>query len=320
MEQVASIGELLLDIIQIPQQQPSEGSDKVYSIFSPGGSAANTAVGLARLGIRVKFVGVVGNDYIGLFLLDYLKRNGVLIDQVKVKNFRTTVAIVILKEGGEREFTIYRKPFAETADSMLELKDIDINEIVRENSIIFTTGVALSQEPSRSTVLRVIEEAHENNKITILDPNIRLDIWNSREEMIHTLLSSLRNFNAFLGSIEEAKILTSLSDPKEIADHLISKYGLDLVAIKMGKKGAFVKTNGNEEALVPAFNVRVIDTTGAGDAWNAGFIYSYYLKKDKLTESVKFANAVAALKCMDYGAMYPLPTLNQVKKFLLENK
>ncbi|MCY0859908.1 MAG: sugar kinase [Sulfolobaceae archaeon] len=317
MEQVASIGELLLDIIQVPQ---SERSDKVYSIFSPGGSAANTAVGLARLGVRAKFIGVVGDDYIGHFLLDYIKRSGVLIDQVKVKNFRTTVAIVILKEGGEREFVIYRKPFVETADSMLDLKDIDVNEIVRENDIILTTGVALSQEPSRSTVLRVIEESHKNDKITILDPNIRLDIWSSKEEMIHILLSSLRSFDAFLGSIEEAQMLTSLSDPEEIADHLISKYGLDLVAIKMGKKGAYVKTSGKEEALVPSFNVKVIDTTGAGDAWNAGFIYSYYVKKDKLEESVKFANAVAALKCMDYGAMYPLPTLNQVKKFLLENK
>lgn len=172
----------------------------------------------------------------------------------------------------------------------------------------------------RSLALSIIRGAYEKGKVTILDPNIRLEIWDSIEELKRVMFNAMRHTTAFLASIDEASLLTSLSSPRDIGIHLVRNFNISLVALKMGKDGAYVFTNEGEEVQMKAFDVKIIDTTGAGDAWNAGFIYSYYFKGEGLKESVKFANAVAGLKCRDYGAMYPLPTLEEVKRFLSENK
>ena len=103
---------------------------------------------------------------------------------------------------------------------------------------------------------------------------------------------------------------------KHVVSSLLEKYKkLEVVAIRLEEKGAYVKTR-KKEAKAPVFKVRVVDTTGAGDAWTAGFIVSYFLEGMDLKESITFANAVAAIKCTKYGAITSLPYRKEVMEFI----
>lgn len=313
MLDAVALGEILVDMI------PREEGDYIHVTgFSKnfGGAPFNYAIALSRLGHKVGAVCAVGEDPFGDFLIHTLRDEGVDTSRVVVKKARTTLAFVIRLPEGERDFFFYRSPWVETADSLLTAQDIDI-DYISNSKILHVSGVILSAEPARGAVLWAMEKAREAGVTVSFDLNIRLDLWESKEKLLEVYGKALSRSDIVLVSHDEAELIFGSKDPGMVIDRCIREYDPLIVAVKLGKRGAQVYRRGEGTAEASSFSVPVADTTGAGDAWAAGF-EAMMLEGKGLEECIVVANAVAAMKVMKTGAIAGLPTRDAVRDFLHE--
>jgi sugar/nucleoside kinase (ribokinase family) len=284
-----------------------------------GGAPMNTLVGAARLGLSTGAVTAVGEDPFGQFLIEELKKNRVDTSHVSVKKgARTTMAFVANEpRTGERTFIFYRSPWVRgTADSMLSPEDIDLNYI-SNSSILHVSGFALSQNPSRRTILDTVKHARKMGVKVSFDPTLRVDVWNSEKTIRRIYGQMLKLSDVATFSREEAEFIFGTDNPEKAAETAL-KYGVNVVGIKLGKDGALLETKLGKPLYVPAFHVEAVDTTGAGDGWNAGLLTGL-LKGWDLKTCVTVANAVGALVVTKRGAITALPYKDELNSFLKEH-
>jgi sugar/nucleoside kinase (ribokinase family) len=315
MPKVVSIGEVLIDFVA----QEIGTLEKVTSFTKyPGGAPANFAVGLARLGIDVAFIGKVGNDAFGNYLKDYLDKEGVITNYLsKGTSEKTTLAFVSLDENAERDFLFYR---SNAADLQLTLQDIKLDEITKCEYLHFGT-VSLTNNPTQDTILQIIKVCKDTGTKICFDPNIRLSLWESESQLRENLEKVLPYVDICYPSKEELFFVlkNTTSDEQEAINLLMDKYPIDIVALKLGEDGCLIKKRDDFFLTIPAFEVPVIDTTGAGDGFNVGFIYSLATGKSLEVAGI-FGNAVAALVIQQKGAMSALPTDAKLAAFLVEQR
>ncbi|AEH51503.1 carbohydrate kinase family protein [Pseudothermotoga thermarum] len=312
---VVALGELLIDFT------PAGFSAEGYPVYqmNPGGAPANVAVAVSKLGGKSAFIGKVGEDYFGYFLKKVLEKNGVETKGLKFTDLSpTTLTFVHLDEKGERSFTFVRNP---GADALLESDDVDLSLI--ENAKIFHFGsLSLSYPTCKKATTKAVEFATKLSKLISYDPNHRPMIWKDPKVAKQVMVEALKYAHIVKLSQEELYLLTSEED-LEKALKTVMKMGTKLVFITMGSKGcyfAFSKGQGH----VPAFNVKVVDTTGAGDAFLGAVLYKlsrvellpWELSYKDMEQIVRFANAVAGLCVTKRGAIPALPTLEEVERFL----
>ncbi|MFB0562785.1 MAG: carbohydrate kinase family protein [Candidatus Lokiarchaeia archaeon] len=310
---VIAIGEILIDFV---------ASEPVSYVEVPsfqkcfGGSPMNTIVGVSRLGVSSGVITAVGDDSFGKFLMSELKKNEVDVSQVVVKKGkRTTITFVANDpDTGERSFLFYRKPWTgDTADSLLEIKDIDQNYVAGAN-ILHVSGFALSQNPCRNAVFRAIDYAKKAGVRVSFDPTLRLDMWDSPSVLRKIYDKTLKSSDIATFSTEEAEFIFKTKDPEEAASKALG-YGIKIVGIKMGNKGSLIISDRGEKIESPAFKVKPMDTTGAGDGWNAGLLVGL-IKKWNLEKCITIANAIGALVVTRRGAITALPNKEELQKFL----
>lgn len=311
---VACAGEILVDII--PTQVGSYCEGMLFEAHF-GGAPANVAVGVARLGVPSAFIGAVGNDLFGEMLLRYLEDMGVYTGFVVKKEARTSLAFVVAKRDGERDFFFYREPWVSTADAQLKEEDIDLDAL-NKVKVLHVSGVSLSQPPLSDTIIKMMKTVFESGGHVSLDPNYRSDIWLNEITRARTMFREALKYSTLLMlGYDEMYPLLGSEDHLEVADTLFSnERQLRYIAIRLGAKGAYVASRDGESVQVDAFRVPVVDTTGAGDAWAAGFLTFALCEKRDLKESVLLANAVAAIKCTRRGATAGMPTREELKAFL----
>ncbi len=311
--EVVGVGEVLVDII--PEEPGPYREGKKLSIHF-GGAPANFAVGVARLGHRSGVVACVGDDEFGKFLIDTLKREGVYTGWVKVKKARTSLAFVVLYENGERDFFFYRKPWVNTADTLLEPGDIDIEEVTKAR-VVHVSGVATAHPPLSETVYEIVSRAFEKGCEVSIDPNYRRDVWPDSESARKCLDRYLRKATIVTMGYDELEGIFNSRDYRSVARKLLEEYeNIKYVAVRLGAEGAYILTRGGEEVKKEAFRIKPVDTTGAGDAWTAAFITFHILEGIDLDEAVTYANAVGALTCTKHGAITSLPTREELMQFL----
>lgn len=313
---VLSIGEVLIDFIS----EEAGAINKVKGFQKcPGGAPANFAVGLARLGVDVAFIGKVGNDPFGDYLLEVLKNEKVNTENVMKaqKNERTALAFVSLDEDAERDFVFYRK---NAADLQLTEKELNLNYLTKAKYIHFGT-VSLTEEPSRTATITAIDKCREIGGIACFDPNLRLDLWENLETLREIIDKVLKKTDILYPSLEELKFILQREDieEQEAVNLIIEKYPIDIVALKRGKEGCLIKKRDNFFLTIPAFDVDILDTTGAGDGFNVGFIFGL-IEEKSIEEAGIIGNAVGALVIQKKGAMTSLPTREELQEFLKNQK
>ncbi len=313
---VLSIGEVLIDFIseEVGAINKVKGFQKC-----PGGAPANFAVGLARLGVDVAFIGKIGNDPFGEYLLEVLNNEKVnTVNVIKAqKNERTALAFVSLDEDAERDFVFYRK---NAADLQLTEKELNLDLLANAKYIHFGT-VSLTEEPSRSATISAIDKCREAGGISCFDPNLRLDLWESLEIFREIIDKVLKKTDILYPSLEELKFILQREDieEQEAIELIMKKYPIDIVALKKGKEGCLIKKREDFFLAVPSFEVQVLDTTGAGDGFNVGFIFGL-LEEKSIQEAGVIGNAVGALVVQKKGAMTSLPTREELQEFLKHQK
>jgi len=245
---------------------------------SPGGSAANTIVGLARLGAKTGFVGKVADDYEGRLLLDDFRGENVDTDGIVIaKEGKSGTVSAFVDKKGER--ALYVHP---SVNDALAFEEISL-EYVGQAMFLHLTSV--DEKPFQAQK-RLLEEL-SSVKVS-LDPG---EIY--ARKGLAKLKPIIKRCFVLMPSENEVKLLTG-KGWRDGAKQLL-KEGAGIVAVKLGEKGCYV-TDGKQSHEVPSYKTRVIDTTGAGDAWNAGFLYGLIKKKD-LSECGRLGNFIAS-KCI----------------------
>jgi len=263
-----------------------------------GGSAANTAVGLARLGCRVGFIGKVAGDREGKMLLEEFLREGVDTKGIAVtRHGRSGTVMGFVDEKGDR--ALYVDP---GVNNQVELS-VKIKRYAFQTKFLHLTSFV--EEKSFKAQKKIAETLPKNVKISI-DPGALY-----ARKGLPPLESIVEKAFVLMPNSGELQLLTGIADYRRGAEDML-KRGVKVVAVKLGSKGCYV-TDGRQRHNVEAFKVNVVDTTGAGDAFCAGFLYGL-IKHKSLEECGKLGNFVASRCATKMGARMGLPTLEDLEK------
>lgn len=315
MYDVTALGEILIDFT------PCGVSPAGQRVFeqNPGGAPANVLTCLSKFGRKTAFLGKVGADMHGEFLVSVLKDNAISTEGVVVdENVFTTLAFVALSETGERSFSFARKPGADTCLTKQELRE----DLIKESKVFHIGSLSLTAEPAKGTTFRALEVAKENGCIISYDPNYRAPLWDSVDAAVNGMRSVLDFVDVMKLSDEETELLTERSAPEEAAEVLLAK-GVKIVAVTLGADGALICTK-EGKVIVPGYKANLVDTTGAGDSFWGGFLHKL-LESGKRPEDVsleeaaafaKYGNAVASLCVEKRGAIPAMPTAEDVEQRL----
>lgn len=267
---IVCIGEILIDFVALNRGQLE---DVVSFSRNAGGAPANVAVWLAALGQAVSFVGAVGNDGFGRYLRSALAERGVDTGQIQRQaGAATTLAFVSLSAAGERDFE-----FVAGADALLELTEGAALAISHAHALHFGS-VSLSREPARNATWQAVETARNGGAIINFDPNIRPNLWPRPQEIAEQCWRGIRAADIVKLNDDEAAELTGQQEPAAALDALASYLGAQerpsLIALTCGSSGSlYLHRPSGLRGQVPSHPVaRVVDSTGAGDAFTAALL------------------------------------------------
>lgn len=276
------------------------------------GAEVNVCVGLSRLGHSVEYITKLGEDPFGIFIKRNLKKENIGTDYIcSTNDYPTGFQLKSKVSKGDPKIFYFRKNSAAAHFDINDLDNLDLKGV----KCAYISGIfpALS-ESTRKSVYKLLNSIKKNNIPIIFDPNLRPQLWASREEMVKTINDLAFKCDYVMPGIGEGLILTGSNKKEEIADFYLKK-GVKFVIIKLGEKGAFVKSK-EGSYLVEGFKVdKVVDTVGAGDGFAAGFI-SGLLEELSMRDSIRRGNAIGALAVMSPGDNDGYPSKKELIEFM----
>ena len=292
---ILCVGEVLVDFIG-HQIGVSINNTPDYHRYL-GGSPANVAMNSARLGLNSLMISTVGDDGFGDYIFKRFSEVGVKTENIKKLKNKNTSIIFVSRSESTPDFIPYRE-----ADYCINEDQIP-TEILSKTNIFHTTCFALSKKPGQSTILKKAEEAFDLGCKLSIDINYSKNLWESREEAFNVIKSYCR-FNPLIKISEDDMLrLFEKELPHEQIFDFFHQEGVEIVCLTMGSRGVKLSERGNKIIEFPAIKIeKVIDTTGAGDAFWSGFLFAY-IKEKPLQECLKVALQLAALKLQNVGRL-----------------
>ena len=297
---VFAIGELLVDMISYDYD--ADNSCNKYSRYF-GGSPANITMNIKRLGGNPIISASVGNDRLGEFLINNLKKNNINTEFINKVNNSTSM--VLVTKSKETPLPIFYR----SADYNLEYNE-DIGSILKNSKIVHFSCWPISQKKSRKVIEKVIEEARKNNVLIGFDPNYHEMIWEEGHDGIEYIKNLIGKLDIIKPSEVDAERIFGPDTPENHVDKFI-QCGAKLVIMTLGKDGAIV-SNGTETIKFKTLATEVVDTTGAGDAFWGGF-YTALTSNYPLKEALNIGFATSAFKLKNVGAIAELPSIEELK-------
>jgi fructokinase len=292
MRKIYAIGESLIDIIF------SQGDVKAAR---PGGSMLNSAVSLGRAGEHIIFLSEFGNDQGGNFIATFLENNGVKTHSIyRYSEGKTPLALAFLNDSGNASYDFY-KPYPKDR-LRIEIPAFTPNDI-------FLFGSFFGIDPTiRQTVLSMVQAARQSDVLVVYDPNFRKPHAHQLDSLRPLILENMSMASIIKASDEDMEIIFGESDPVKL--RLIPEIGNKPLIITQGSKGALLNTPSMTE-FIPAREVQVVSTIGAGDNFNAGLIYGIIkagaghrdlanLDSDQWKSVLQYAIEFAADVCKNY--------------------
>ncbi len=300
------LGDANPDLVLRGDVEPAFGqAEKLVdeATLTVGGSGAITACGAARLGLRVAFCGVVGDDAFGRFMRDELLSRGVDVAGLRVDPTRPTGVTVVLSRGQDRAILTHPGTIA-----TFEATDVDA-AVLRDARHVHVSSVFL-QIALMPGLPGLFDAAHEAGATTSVDPN-----WDPTERWDGGLADVLPRTDVFVPNETEVRRIAGVPDVNEAARRLAESTGV--VVVKMGAEGAFAVHADAEPVRVTGRAVRAVDSTGAGDSFDAGFLAAT-LEGRSLADALAFAAACGALSTRASGGVDAQPTWEEVDRLLSE--
>lgn len=285
-----------------------------------GGSPANTAVGVARHGLKAGFIGKVSDDQFGDFITEYFQKN------------RIDTSHIVRSTGGERlgiTFTEMLSPSesnvmmfrSNPADLKLNVDEID-EEYIKKTKAILISGTALAESPSREAVIKTALLARKNDTKIIFDIDYRPHNWKNFDEVsiYHSMIA--KEADIIMGSREEFDLTEKLIHPGMTdlqSAAFWSAHNAEICVIKHGMKGSTAYTNDGKSFSIKPFPVTARKGYGGGDGYAAAFLYGLYSGWD-IEDCLEFGSAEASMMVMANSCSEDLPGTEEVRAFIKEEK
>lgn len=290
---VLSIGETLIDLISDVEQGSSVDS-RQFNMY-PGGQATNVALNVARLGGASTIVACVGDDSLGLFLRHHLAVAGVEISYLKVVSHTPTTLAIVTRHLATPDFAIYRG-----ADAHIVSGDVPLS-LLSTTSLVHTSAFALSCEPSRSTVLDFVAQAHAAGCLISFDPNYHPRLWEMDERPRLIFEKICPYVYLTKPSLDDCiRLFGDGQTPESYAAHFLA-WGVQEVVLTMGSAGV-LHVNAKGAAYYSMRQIEVVDVTGAGDSFWSGLLLAT-LDGYAMPEAIRVAQAVAEIKLQQVGPL-----------------
>lgn len=297
---VFTIGELLVDMIS-NDYDDNFNCNQYTKHF--GGSPANIAMNIKKLGANAAISSSVGNDGLGNYLINHLKNNN--IDTSYINKVNNSTSMVLVSKSKSTPVPIFYRG----ADYNINYDD-NIDHALKNCKIVHFSCWPISQKNSRKTIEKVIDTARKNNILIGFDPNYHEMIW----EKNHNGLEYIKNLVCKVDIIKPSEVDAERIFGPDTPENQVQKFidlGAKLVIMTLGKDGAIV-TNGVETLKFKTLATEIVDTTGAGDAFWSGF-YTGLTKSYSLKDSLNLGFATSAFKLKHVGATTNLPTIEEIK-------
>lgn len=285
-----------------------------------GGSPANIAVGLARLGKKCGFFAKVSDDQLGKFVTDYFDNEGIDTSHITrcTNGEKIGLTFTEIKSETESSILMYRN---EAADLKLDVSDID-EEYIKKGKAILISGTALAESPSREAALKAVMLAKRNAIPVIFDIDYRAYNWKNEDEISIYYSTVAKQADIILGSREEYNLTERLIRPN-MTDLETAKYwhscGAKIVIIKHGKEGSTAYTADGESYSIKPFPVKLLKSFGGGDGYASAFLYGLF-EGYEIIDALEFGSASAAMLVASHACSQDMPTVEQVKEFIKKEK
>jgi 5-dehydro-2-deoxygluconokinase len=279
-----------------------------------GGSSANMAVGLSRLGAEVGIVAALGDDALSDFLRDFLRAERVDVSRVKtVPGYLPSLCLTEVSPPDRFPQVFYRR---DPADTQL---DIDAGDLayIASGRMFITNGTSLCASPSRESTYRAMEHARAAGCRVVLDVDYRAMSWTRPEHAGLAIRLALPFVDVLIGNDLELKLVTGASELDD-AVAALRKSRLPMLVSKLGSAGTRVYCGDSSVFLAP-YSVEVVSTIGAGDGFASGFLYAL-LRGMPVEECLRYGNAAAAIVVSRLSCSEAMPTLAEVEQLIEEQK
>jgi len=306
--EVACVGILCADVLAKPvDMMPEKGKLALIEKLQLriGGCAANVSVDLSKIGIDTAIIGKIGVDGFGRFILDTLKAEKVDVAGLKIDcTVPTSASMVMIDSEGER--SIFH---CLGSNGQFTYEDINF-DIIKNSKILLIAGTFLMPQFDGAGAERLLKEARQAGVLCCTDT-----AWDSSGQWMKKIEGMLQHLDWFMPSYDEANKMSGKTDPAEIAKVFISK-GVRNVLIKLGKDGCYVKPENQNGFIVPTYkDIKVVDTSGAGDSFCAGFVAGLSKGWD-IVKCATFANAVGTHCVMEIGTTTGIKSMSETLEFM----
>lgn len=311
---VIPIGRIAIDFNPTDMNKPLSESSNFNKYV--GGSPANIAVGLARLGARCGFIAKVSDDQFGDYVINYFKKDGIDVSHVsRCKNGENLgLTFTEIKSPTESSILMYRDG---VADLMVDVDDVD-EEYIKQAKAVVISGTALCASPSREAALKTLFLAKKNGVVVIFDIDYRSYTWKNFDEISLYYSIAAKNADIILGSREEFDLTEAIegkcANDEESAARWFG-YGAKLIIIKHGKEGSYCYLNDGSAYKVNIFPVKMLKGFGGGDGYASAFIYSLLQGKD-VAAALEFATASASMLVSAHSCSEAMPSAAAVQEFI----
>ncbi len=304
---ILCVGEALIDFIG-HQDDVLINNTRDYHRYL-GGSPTNVAMNTARLGLNSMLVATIGADGLGSYVLERLHEMKIQLEYVKETTESPTSVIFVSRSKETPDFIPYR-----SADFLITEDQVPIT-VLQQAKIFHTTCFALSKKPAQTTIVNKAKEAFNLGCKLSIDINYSEKIWKDKKNALE-ILTTYCSYNPLV-KISEDDILRLFGNETshEEVFNFFHDLGVDIVCLTLGKNGVKLSQKGKKMILMPAIKInKVMDATGAGDAFWSGFLFAY-LKESSIENCLRIALQLAALKLQNVGR---LPTNINILSELLK--
>lgn len=310
MKDIFCFGDCNVDIITPIDEIPVLGGCAFSSEVSvdAGGSTLNTTAALNNLKLPVALVSKIGSDILGNLLIDFLNSRQINTEYIVKSHYPTGLVLGLVAPGGEKRWISIRGNAAD-----IHMTEIDIDKLELPE-VLYITGVELVEgKESRETAIEFARKVSKNGGHVFLDPNIRVPTWELNNEIRNAFLRIMPYVKVLLSNEKELEMLGQSQNLELSAQHILEK-GVDTIWLKLGDKGSAYYTKDCYLEFEP-IKVKVVDTSGAGDAFNAAVIYGVITGLSSKQTGI-FANMYAGYTVASFGTTQALPSWTEVEKML----
>ncbi|MBO0436497.1 5-dehydro-2-deoxygluconokinase [Vagococcus fluvialis] len=312
---VITLGRACIDLNAVEYNRPMEDT-MTFSKYV-GGSPANVAIGAAKLGLNVGFIGKVSDDQHGRFISDYMKAAGVDTSNISYDQdgHKSGLAFTEILSPEECSILMYRE---QVADLYLTPDEVNEEYIKSSNSLLIS-GTSLAQSPSREAALKAVSIANKYNVKVIFELDFRPYTWNNTSETSTYYTIVAEKSDIVIGtrdefdSMEDFKGYDNATTIKNLFEHRP-----ELIVIKHGVKGSYAYTKDGQEFIGKAYKSNVLKTFGAGDSYAAAFLYALNNGKD-IETALKYGSASAAIVVSKHSSSDAMPSVSEIEEIITKN-